>query len=93
MMKTKRMFALAAAMAVTAAPAALANDPHDGRDVTQKFQSADTDSNGALTPTEWKAAGWDQAKWDKADTDGDGKVTLAEKRAVHASKDKDGTHR
>ncbi len=84
-MKTKLILASAiAAMALTA-PAYAGTDKAELKD---KFESADANSDGSLTPAEWKAAGWDADKWAAVDANKDGKVTLAEKEAAHAKMDK-----
>lgn len=85
-MKTKLILASALTALTLAAPAFAG---HDGANVKDKFEAADANSDGALTPTEWKAAGWDSDKWATVDANKDGKVTLAEKEAAHAKMNAD----
>jgi Ca2+-binding EF-hand superfamily protein len=51
--------------------------------LAQNFDKIDTDHDGYLTPDELKAAhqAMRQAHWAKVDTDGDGKISLAEAQA------------
>ncbi len=79
-MKTKLILASAIATMALTAPAFANNDKDDVQD---KFEAADSNSDGSLTPAEWKAAGWDSDKWSHVDANKDGKVTLSEKEAAH----------
>jgi hypothetical protein len=68
----------------TAMAAATPAFAHDEGDVKTKFEAADTNKDGALTPAEFKAAWPDHAdKWAEVDANKDGKVTLEEKQAAH----------
>lgn len=84
-MKTKLILASAVTALAFATPT-FANDTK--HDVKEKFEAADSNSDGSLSPAEWKAAGWDNDKWSQVDSNKDGKVTLSEKEAAHEKMDK-----
>lgn len=71
-----------AATALAFATPAFANS--DAADMKTKFDAADTNKDGSLSPAEFKAAWPDKAdKWAEIDANKDGKVTLQEKQAAH----------
>lgn len=80
-MKTK--FVLASVLALAVATPAFANMDMSKDDIKAKFNRADTDKDGKITSTEWKAAGWPTDKWNAVDANKDGNVTLEEKMAYH----------
>jgi hypothetical protein len=78
---------LASALALAVSAPALANEHWDESKMKEKFEAADTNKDGALSPTEFKTAWPDKAdKWAKLDANGDGKVTFEEKKAYKESK-------
>ena len=80
-MKTKLILASALTALAFTAPA-FANDADDVKD---KFEDADSNSDGALTQAEWSAEWPDKAdKFSEVDANKDGKVSLSEKQAAHA---------
>lgn len=77
---------LASALAMAMATPAFAHDWDESK-MKEKFDMHDTNKDGALSMSEWNAAGGEMFK--KADANGDGKVTFEEKKAFKEDKHDD----
>lgn len=80
-MQFRKLFVASAALVLTGIAAqASAQAP----DVGKLFNAWDSNRDGALTLTEWTAAGREEDGFHRVDADHDGKITLAELKTAVA---------